>query len=69
MSAANVRLVDSSKSVKVYIGVLLSVGLVMVSWGALMPLGGGIAVLALGAAAVAAGLVLVGIRLAGEPRR
>lgn len=62
---ANVTVMDASKSVAVYVGVLLIVGLAMVLWGTFMPLGGGVAVLALGAAAVAAGLVLVGLRLAG----
>lgn len=46
-----------------YLVTLFLVGLTLVVFGTLMPLGGGVALLAIGAASIGAGLVLSGIRL------
>ncbi|WP_191906584.1 hypothetical protein [Microbacterium lushaniae] len=54
---------------KVYVWSLLLVGLALVAWGsAVLSSIGGVAILTLGAAAFAAGLVLVGLRLVGQPK-
>lgn len=60
---------NSSAAEKVYVGVLLVLGLGMVFWGSAVPGSvGGLAILALGASGVAAALALIGIRLTGPNR-
>lgn len=53
----------SSRIPSWYIAMLLLIGLGLVVFGTLMPLGGGVALLAIGAAAIGAGLTLGGVRL------
>lgn len=53
----------STRTPSWYIATLLVIGLGLVVFGTLMPLGGGVALLVIGAAAIGAGLTLGGIRL------
>lgn len=55
--------------IKIYVALLLVVGLAMTVLGTLLPLGGGLTIAAIGAAAIGAGLVLVGIQMMPAPRR
>ncbi len=48
---------------KVYVALLLTVGLFMTVFGTLLPLGGGLTVAAVGVAAIGAGLTLVGVAI------
>lgn len=48
---------------KVYVALLLIVGLFMTIFGTLLPLGGGLTIAAIGVAATGAGLTLVGVAI------